>query len=243
MRQSFTRVLLTGLLIVGCTPKSSDSGGSGGSNGSGGGKGSCSGGCSVCCSGGSYGCSSGGSTGSGSGGSSGTACTPDTSNLVNTGSWVCDADTPIKFQGAFYVYSDSDMSCKTPSPNKPCGGMGCCVSGTTTISDDTTMYANWGCGLGMELNSSGGTAPVKTPYTGPVNCFNITLTGSSGGNAVRIGFTQSTDTTAIAPYIDIGAIKDGFSQKICYTDAACPTWTTAAQYRKLTLIHNSEPTK
>jgi len=280
MRQSFTRVLLTGLLIVGCTPKSSDSGGSGGSNGSGGGNGSSSGGnngsssgggngsssggsngsssggktgsgggngsssggsngsssggSNGSSSGGSNGSGSGGSNGSGSGGASGTACTPDTSNLVNTGSWVCDADTPIKFQGAFYVYSDSDMSCKTPSPNKPCGGMGCCVSGTTTISDDTTMYANWGCGLGMELNSTGGTAPVKTAYTGPVNCFNITLTGSSGGNAVRIGFTQSTDTTAIAPYVDIGAIKDGFSQKICFTDAACPTWTTAAQCSKKT---------
>ena len=227
MRQRFTRVLLTGLLIAGCTPKSSD-GGSGGSNGS------SSGGSNGSSSGGSNGSGSGGSSGSGSGGASGPACTPDTSNLVNPSSYVCDGDTSIKIQGAFYVYSDSDMSCTTPKPNTPCGDKGCCVSGTTTISDTTTSYANWGCGIGMELNSSGGTSPVKMAYAGPSKCFNITLTGSSGGNSVRIGFTQSTNTKDVAPYVDIAPFTNGFSQKICFADAMCPDWAATQGCTKAT---------
>jgi len=271
MRQSFTRVLLTGLLIVGCTPKASDSGGSGGNNSSSGGSnGSSSGGNNGSSSGGSNGSSSGGKTGSSSGGSNGSSsggsngsssggktgsggsnssgsggsnssgsggatvsCTADTSNLVNAGSWVCDADTSIKIQGAFYIYSDG-MSCTMPSPNKPCTDKGCCVSGTTTVSDMTTNYANWGCGIGMELNSSGGDMPTKMAYAGPSKCFTITLTGSSGGNSVRIGFTQSTTTTDVAPFVDIAPFDNGFSQKICFADAMCPDWAATQGCTKAT---------
>jgi len=153
---------------------------------------------------------------------------------VNAGSWVCDGDTSIKIQGAFYVYSDSDMSCTTPSPNKPCSDKGCCVSGTTTISDTTTNYANWGCGIGMELNSSGGDNPTKMAYAGPSKCFTITLTGSSGGNSVRIGFTQSTTTTDVAPFVDIAPFDNGFSQKICFADAMCPDWAATQGCTKAT---------
>ena len=46
----------------------------------------------------------------------------------------------------------------------------------TTAPPDTT-YMRWGCGIGMELSSSGGTAPTKSVYTGSSKCFNITLTG------------------------------------------------------------------
>ena len=48
----------------------------------------------------------------------------------------------------------------------------------------------------MELSSSGGTNPTKSVYAGPVKCFDITLTGSSGNNVVRISFTQSATPAA-----------------------------------------------
>ena len=67
------------------------------------------------------------------------------------------------------------------------------MMGATVV--DTT-YAAWGCGIGMELASSGGTTPTKSVYTGPAKCFNITLTGNSGGNPVRIGFSQSADAAS-----------------------------------------------
>ncbi|HEY4186425.1 MAG TPA: hypothetical protein VGP07_15220 [Polyangia bacterium] len=243
MRQCLTSVLLTGLLLVGCTPKSSggdgsggnnsgsgggNGNGSGGNNGSGGGNGSGSGG-SHASSGGSNGSGSGGSNGSGSGGSSssgsggatGTPCTADASNLVDTGGWVCDADIAPMIQGAFYAYGDM-MSCANPLPANPCGDNGCCISGTLTNYDSTKN--NWGCGLGMELNSSGGTTPVKMAYGGPAKCFNFTLSGNSGGAPVRVGFKQSTSDSDIAPFVELGAFTDGITQKICFADAMCPSW-------------------
>ncbi len=100
------------------------------------------------------------------------------------------------------------------------------MSGTTVV--DTT-YTKWGCGLGMELNDTGGTAPVKSVYSGPVKCFDITLTGSSGGNEVRIGFTQSTNTTGkVSPFVSVAAFTNGWSGRVCFTDAECPGWAVTA---------------
>ena len=66
-----------------------------------------------------------------------------------------------------------------------------------TIVD--TKYTAWGCGIGMELASSGGTTPTKSVYAGPAKCFNITLTGNSGGNPVRIGVLAEPDAGRRTP--------------------------------------------
>jgi hypothetical protein len=81
----------------------------------------------------------------------------------------------------------------------------------------------------MELSSSGGTAPVKSVYAGPVKGFMITLTGSSGGNVVRIGFTQSATppSGAVAPYQEIPAFTNGWSGEIDFANVTCPTWAGA----------------
>ena len=78
----------------------------------------------------------------------------------------------------------------------------------------------------MELSSSGGTAPTKNVYAGPVKCFNITLTGSSGGNVVRIGFTQSAAPPAmtVAPFKEIPPFTNGWSGQVCFADVTCPSW-------------------
>ena len=164
-----------------------------------------------------------GTTGSGTGaaGTGGPACVPNTTNLVNDKGWICAKDTAIAIQGAFYGYTDGS-TCTTPPPANICSTGSCCISGTTVV--DAT-FAKWGCGIGMELNSSGGTPPMKSAYAGPVKCFDITLTGSSGGNSVRIGFTQASDNTnKVAPFVTLAAFTSGWMGRVCFTDAECPDW-------------------
>jgi hypothetical protein len=167
-----------------------------------------------------------GTTGSGTGtaGTGGPACVPDTANLVNDRGWICAKDTPIAIQGAFYGFTDMS-SCATPASNI-CSTGSCCITGTTVVDP---MFLKWGCGIGMELNSSGGTPPTKSAYAGPVKCFDITLTGSSGGNSVRIGFTQAADNSnKIAPFVTVAAFTNGWNGRVCFTDAECPDWAVTA---------------
>ena len=238
MRRSLVRfVVLGSLLAFGCakpitegatgsgSSSGSGNGGSGGdgqTSGSGGGQSSGNGGSGPAT-------GTGGSSSGSTGGSTGTACTPDPTQLVNAAGWNCDV-AAIGIQGAIYGYSDGS-SCASPQPADICtASAGCCINGTTVV-DPTS--AKWGCGIGMELDDAGGTNPVKMAYTGSVDCFNITLTGSSGGNEVRIGFTQQAmSTTAVAPYVSIAAFTNGWSGQVCFSDANCPSWATTAQCSK-----------
>lgn len=176
---------------------------------------------------------SGGGTGAGGGSGGEAAMCPSDSNLVavalQTDGWIgCDpadaTDNPAGLQGAFYAYGDG-TSCTAPA--NPCTGTGCCISGATIAGDPGTY---WGCGLGFELNATGGDASVKQAYSGGLQCFDITLTGSSGGNAVRIAYTQAADTTGlVAPYVEIAPVADSWSGSVCFADVACPSWAMADQ--------------
>jgi hypothetical protein len=150
--------------------------------------------------------------------------------LVNSAAWNCDLDTAIMMQGAIYGYSDGS-SCTVASGQNICTTGKCCLSGTTVV--DST-FAKWGCGIGIELDDSGGNNPVKSVYTGPVSCFMVTLTGSSGGNVVRIGFTQSATPAsgAVSPYTEIPAFTNGWMGKVCFADVSCPSWSTSATCSK-----------
>jgi Glycosyl hydrolase family 12 len=213
LRSASLYSLVASLLMIGCaspqTASPTGTGNSGGGNTTG-----------------SGGTTGGGNT-TGSGGTgSGTACVPNPSQLVNSAAWNCDLSDPIAIQGAVYGYSDG-ASCPKPQPSNICSTGSCCISGTTVV--DTT-FAKWGCGIGMELDSSGGTAPTKSVYAGPVKCFNITLTGSSGGNVVRIGFTQSPSppSGAVAPYTELPAFTNGWTGQVCFADVSCPSWAVTA---------------
>ncbi len=234
MRRSLVRfALFSSLFVFGCAkPITEGSTGAGNSSGSGnGGSGQTTGtGGSQPSGNGGTGSGTGGSSSGSTGGATGTACTPTPGQLVNSAAWNCDASDPIAIQGAIYGYTDGS-SCASPQPSNICTTGSCCISGTTVV--DATN-AKWGCGIGMELNDTGGTTPVKSVYAGPVQCFNITLTGSSGGNEVRIGFTQSANSTTVAPYVSIAAFTNGWSGPICFSDATCPAWATAAQCSKAT---------
>jgi Glycosyl hydrolase family 12 len=214
--------------------------GTGGANSSVGGNGVPQGGTGTVIGGGA-GSIAGGSTGtagtnaSGGGGASGgtggaaAVCSTDP-NLVNaTGCFVgCDptltTDNPDGIQGAFYGYGDGVTCPAMPPP--PCTAAGACMTGTTMA-----VAADYGCGLGLQLNS-------KMAYTGPATCFGYTLTGNSGGNEVRIGFTQVAAPTGVSPYISIPAFNGTKTGTACIKDAICngfagctpPSTTAPAAY-------------
>src|SRR5262245_9231026 len=239
MRPSVAPFIAVSLLAFGCaSPKSADPG-TGGSNGSGtagnsssGSAGNSSSGSAGNSSPGSAGTSSSGSAGTSASGSAGTtgACTPgNPANLVEPSGWICDKDTPVMIQGSWYSYGDNantpNSGC-TPATGNPCtAANGCCMMGATVV--DMPAYKAWGCGLGMELSSSGGTTPTKSVYAGPVKCFNITMTGNSGGNPVRIGFSQSATpaSDAVSPYKEIPAFTNGWMGQVCFADVTCPSWS------------------
>lgn len=186
-------------------------------------------------------------SGTGTAGSGSTAmCIVDPDLIKSAGASCfvgCDptvtTDNPQGIQGAFYAYGDgtptAPKSC-APYTNPPCTGstMGLCISGTTKA--DMDYATGWGCGIGLGLNASGGTTNTQSPYTGPAGCFNYTLTGSSGGNEVRINFTQVFPAAGAAPYISLPKFDNGTSGVACIKDATChgitgcvPVSTTAPQ--------------
>ena len=204
---------------------------SSGGSGSGGSSDSSSGGSSSSSSGGSgsggSANSSGGSNGSGgsSGGSTGpVTCTTDLMTLRtgDTNNWIQSASTSCGVQGALYAFSDP-KTCSSITDVCAAGSAGCCVTGTTIV--DST-YADYGCGLGLDLNSSGGTNATKSPYAGSAKGFKITLSGSvSKGQPIRIMYSSTaTDPTGgTSPYKEV---TDVGTYSVLFSDATCPSWAT-----------------
>jgi hypothetical protein len=181
--------------------------------------------------GGTAGAASGAGGSSGVSGAAGTCPTATDPNIVDApGCWVgCDAslssDNPKGIQGAFYGFGDgSSCAVEDPICTK---GSGVCMTGTTVV-DQT--YAKWGCGIGLQLNSSGGTNPTRAVYSGPAQCFSYMLSGNSGGNEVRIGFTETaTVISLISPYVSIPAFTNGHSGQICFKDVNCQSQLVCTQ--------------
>jgi hypothetical protein len=165
--------------------------------------------------------------GGGSAGGAVAACSVDP-NLALHGGWVgCDPalteDNPMGLQGSVYMYHDGSTC---TSPVEACAATGCCIKGTTVV--DAT-FAKWGCGLGFELNADGAVPSTKSAYVGPVQCFDIKLTGSSGGNPVRIAYTQAAAMDGkVAPFLELTPLTAGFTGTVCFDDVTCPTeWMPA----------------
>ncbi len=168
-----------------------------------------------------------GGSSAGSGGAAVLECSLDP-NLATHGGWVgcdpaLDTDNPMGLQGSLYMYHDGSTC---TSPVAACTGASCCIKGATAV--DPT-FNKWGCGLGFELNSTGGLAPTKSAYAGAVKCFDISLTGSSGGNPVRISYTQAAAMTGkVAPFLELKPLTAGFEGTVCFDDVTCPTeWVPA----------------
>lgn len=146
--------------------------------------------------------------------------------LIHTnGNWIgCDpevsTDNPGGVQGAFYLYGDG-KSCDDKAI--PCDDTGCHLSGTSIDGDPG---ADWGCGLGLGLNTDA--SEVKQPYTG-ATCFDIEIAGTTGGLDLRIAFTQhdGTGDTVVAPFRNIAPFANGWSGEVCISDVSCPSWSIA----------------
>jgi hypothetical protein len=171
----------------------------------------------------------GGTTGN-TGGTTSTGCDAEANypNLVNETGWIgCDDasadDNPAGIQGSIYAYGDG-VACDPPDGN-PCDSSGCCVAGET-IEDSS--YEAWGCGIGIELNATGGDSSRKNAYQGDATCFDIQLSGSSGGQSVHFMVTQSASDES-APFVDIGAVSGSYSGTLCFTDVECPTWASSCE--------------
>jgi cellulose 1,4-beta-cellobiosidase len=87
-----------------------------------------------------------------------------------------------------------------------------CISGSTTTS--TSGYA----GVGLSLNDSGGTNPVKSAYNATSHSivgFAITIAGSTGGLTLRINYTTAASSSNPAPFFEVagpGTYQVMFSQ-------------------------------
>lgn len=153
----------------------------------------------------------------------GTPTTPPGPDVINRTGWVGyypdrSGDDPAGIQGAIYGYGDG-TSCTVPT--NVCLGPGCCISGTTAATDPTT---HWGCGLGMQLHSTGGDTPTELPYTGSATCFQLELVGSSGGSEVRVRAPNHSDmTNRTAPVVSLGAITGTTARTVCFSDFECPS--------------------
>jgi len=91
------------------------------------------------------------------------------------------------------------------------------------------LYQKWGCGLGMELNDIG----ERRASTAPGQVLRLDLIGSSGGNEVRINFTQAR-TQPYGFAVRVGRrVHQWMGGRVCFTERPVPTWaaTKVAQGR------------
>ena len=156
-------------------------------------------------------------------------CTTDLMTLRSGTSfnWIATSPPTCSVQGSVYAYGDGS-TCTSPSPISAtaCTAASCCISGATVL--DLT-YAKYGCGLGMDLNSSGGTSASKSPYTGAAKGFTVTVTGTvTAGQKIRVMYPSTATPPAggTAPYKEFTGVG---TYSVLFTDATCPSWATAAQ--------------
>jgi cellulose 1,4-beta-cellobiosidase len=211
---------------LGACAKPAGGGDNSGSGGDGGGNQTSGGGGNNPTGGGGSGASTGaGGAGARDGGSPaevGDGCTNSDKTIMpmdSTG-WIPRACTNYQIQGAWYCYSDGMGSTDCVTGKVPfMSGSGMCISGTTT-----TNSAGYGAGIGVELNSSGGTTSVKSAYNATMNQiigFQITITGSAGNVALRLGFTQTNANPPPGPAPFVSLPGPG-TYNVLFTDAVVP---------------------
>jgi hypothetical protein len=154
-------------------------------------------------------------TGSGTGGGIGSAGAPASGGVGtpiawDIGGWVDGASNPFAVQGPWYSYDD----CKDPSgaaSTLPCtmrdaSMMGpdmdtgwsvtpaaVCFKGTAVKVQSMMFAAQWGAGLALDLNSSGGVAAVKSPFNATaagITGFSVDISGSAPTSGIRINLTM-----------------------------------------------------
>jgi hypothetical protein len=158
-------------------------------------------------------------------------CTTDLMTLRSGTSfnWIVTSPPTCSVQGSVYAYGDvANGTCTSPSPitASACTAASCCISGATVI--DATS-SKWGCGLGMDLNSSGGSSAIKSPYAGAAKGFKVTIAGTvATGQKIRIMYasTATPPTAGTAPYKEVDGVG---TYSVLFSDATCPAWATGGK--------------
>ncbi len=176
----------------------------------------------------------GGKAGGGEAGSTEVTCsnTDKTILPVDDTGWVDKSCNACGIQGAFYWYGDANTTAAMKCGGAACAqgtppykdGSGMCISGTSTGTK-----TDYGAGIGLSLNDSGGENSVKGSFDatkaacGALTGFEVTLSGKTGGMPVRIGFSNTADGSTISPFVPV-ADPNGTSVKttVAFKDASIP---------------------
>jgi hypothetical protein len=159
-----------------------------------------------------------GGAGTGTGGAGPVTCTNTDKSIIpiTADGWVDKSCNACGIQGGFYWYADANTGATLKCGGVPCTAMkppyaaaapgpGMCISGVSTGSKD-----DWGAGIGLSFNASGGMNSVKSVFDGSkaacgnITGYDITLTGNTNGIPIRIGFKTAESDTAISPFIPVG---------------------------------------
>lgn len=137
---------------------------------------------------------------------------------IDASGWIPRECTIFEIQGAWYCFDDgmTDTSCVAGSP--PYEGNGMCLSGTAL----GPVAGAWGGGIGVGLNETGGMASEKLAYDAAghgVIGFAIEISGDTGGNELRVGFTGSAAPSGPSPFV---AVPGPGSYEIMLADALVP---------------------
>ena len=158
------------------------------------------------------------------------------------GGWVDGAANPFAIQGPWYSYDDCTDSAGAAS-TLPCTSrdmtmMGpdmdtgwsvtpaaVCFKGTAVKVQSMMFAAQWGAGLALDLNSSGGEMAVKSPFDATaagITGFEVDISGTAPATGIRINLTMDGvgDSNFVAAPIP-GTTKFKLS------DAKQGSWVTA----------------
>jgi hypothetical protein len=118
--------------------------------------------------------------------------------------WVDGQGNTVGIQGAWYAYDDctnSPANCTknhTPAAGSfdNTGGKMCTKGTTVAVMAQADFSTQWGAGIALDLNNSGGTNGQKMPYNAQTNNvigFSLTVTGTAPGLRINITSVPAGD--------------------------------------------------
>jgi hypothetical protein len=133
-----------------------------------------------------------------------------TSIAWDIGGWVDGASNPFAVQGPWYSYDDckdsAGVASTLPCTMRDASMMGpdmdtgwsvtptaVCFKGTAVKVQSMMFAAQWGAGLALDLNSSGGVAAVKSAFNATaagITGFSVDISGTAPATGIRINLTM-----------------------------------------------------
>jgi hypothetical protein len=158
------------------------------------------------------------------------SCTIDLMTLLGgtKGDWLAfDNQKSCGMQGSVYGFGDG-TTC-TIADTGICTGGKCCISGKTAAGKTADDYANYGCGIGFDLNASAGSASNKYAYTtaqGPAKGFTLGISGTVAvGQKIRIKFAPAASASSggVFPYTEVTTVAAAGGAHL-FAEVRCPDW-------------------